>query len=228
MDRPKSQPGFRGIPSTIPQPGAGRLGRPTPDGRACIQQLGNLRDRNDSVLRQLRKAPRVAKPPKDGSDEPGLPRLCPLDCRHPGPRKESPGGSFRKDDKIHRHQMDTTTGLQHQENRNCLRSMVLFRWESLAAPVVSYSAWSLRGHILVLCAPMSVSQCACKISYCSRITHKATLHPPVYASSWCFKALLYISSRSPKYSYNLRRNFCSHGDARQVYIGNTACYVHVR
>ena len=102
----------------------------------------------------------------------------------------------------------------------------MFRWESLAAPVVSCSAWSLRGHISVLCAPLSVSRRACKISYSSRITHKATLHPPVYA--WCFKALLYISSRSPKCSYNLRRNFCSLGDARQVYIGNTGCYVRVR
>ena len=114
----------------------------------------------------------------------------------------------------------------HQENRNCLRSMVLFRWESLSAPVVSCSAWSLRGHILVLCAPLSVLRRGCKISYSSRITHKATLHPPVYA--WCFKALPYISSHSPKCSYNLRRNFCSLGDPRQVYIGNTVCYVHVR
>ena len=26
----------------------------------------------------------------------------------------------------------------------------------------------------------------------------------------------------------MRRNFCSLGDARQVYIGNTGCYVRVR
>ena len=114
----------------------------------------------------------------------------------------------------------------HQENRICLRSTVVFRWESLAAPVVSGSVWSLCGRILVLCAPLSVSRRAWKISYSSRITHKANLHSPMYA--WCFKAFLYISSRSPKCSYNLRRNFGSLGDARQVYIGNTACYVYVR
>ena len=39
--------------------------------------------------------------------------------------------------------------------------------------------------------------------------------------------LLYISSRSPKCSYNLRRNFCSLRDAQEVYIGNTGCYVRV-
>ena len=114
----------------------------------------------------------------------------------------------------------------HQENRIYLRSTVVFRSESLAAPEVSCSAWSLRGHISVLCATLSVSCRACQISYSSCITHKATLHPPVYAGG--FKALLYISSRSPKCTYNLRRNFCSLGDARQVYIGNTGCYVRVR
>ena len=102
----------------------------------------------------------------------------------------------------------------------------MFRWESLVAPEVSCSAWSLCGRILVLCAPLSVSRRACKISCSSCITHKATLHPPVYAGG--FKALLYISSRSPKCSFNLRRNFCSLRDARQVYIRNTACNVHVR
>ena len=102
----------------------------------------------------------------------------------------------------------------------------MFRWESLAAPIVSCSAWSLRGCILVLCAPLSVTRRTWKISYSSRITHKATLHPPVYAGG--FNALLYISSRSPKCSYNLRRNLCSLGDAWQVYTGNTACYVNVR
>ena len=77
----------------------------------------------------------------------------------------------------------------------------------------------------MLCAPLSVSWRACKISRSSCITPKATLHPPVYAGG--FRALLYISSRSPKCPYNLRRNFCSLRDARQVYIRNTACCVHV-
>ena len=114
----------------------------------------------------------------------------------------------------------------YQENRICLRSTVVFCCESLAAPVVSCSAWSFCGRIVVLCAPLSVSWRPCKISYSSCISHKATLHPPVYAVG--FKALLYISSRSPKRSYNLRHNLCSLGDVRQVYIGNTTCYVHVR
>ena len=116
-------------------------------------------------------------------------------------------------------------GGMDQENRICLRSTVVFRWESRAAPVVSYSAWSLHGRILVLCAPLSVSRHACKISYSSRITHKATLHPPIYAGG--YKVRLYISSCSPQCSFNLRRNVCSHRDARQVYIDNTAYYVHV-
>ena len=100
----------------------------------------------------------------------------------------------------------------HQENRIYLRSTVVFCWESLAAPVVTCSAWSLRGRILVLCAPLSNSRRTCKISYSSRMTHKATLHPPVYAVG--FKALLYISSRSPKCSYNLRRNLFTLGEVR--------------
>ena len=101
----------------------------------------------------------------------------------------------------------------------------MFRWESLAAPEVSCSAQSLRGCISVLCALLSDSRCTCKISRSSCITPKATLHSPVYAGG--FRVLLYTSTRSPKCSYNLRRNFCSLRDARQVYIRNTACCVHV-
>ena len=108
----------------------------------------------------------------------------------------------------------------------CLRSTVVFCWESLAAPEVSCSARSLRGGITGLCAPLSVSRRACKISRSSCITPKATLHPPVYAGG--FRALLYISSRSPKCLYNLPRKFCSLRDAQQVYRRNTACCVHVR
>ena len=92
----------------------------------------------------------------------------------------------------------------------------------------------------MLCAPLSVFRRGWTISYCSRITYKATLHPPVYAGSFIeqpvsvtyssvtLQALLYTSSGSPKRSYNLRRNFCSLRDALQIYIGNTSCYVHVR
>ena len=72
----------------------------------------------------------------------------------------------------------------HQENRFCLWSTVVFCWESLAAPEVPHSAWSLCGRISVLCAPLSVLRHACKISYSSCITHKATLHPHVYAGGF--------------------------------------------
>ena len=72
----------------------------------------------------------------------------------------------------------------HQENRICLRSTVVFHWESLAAPEVSCSARSLRGGISVLCAPLSVSCRAYKISYSSCITYKATLHSPVYVGGF--------------------------------------------
>ena len=88
------------------------MGRPTPNGRTRIQQLDNLCDRHDSRRRQLWKAPRVAKPPKDGSDEPGLPRLYPLDRRCTRTRKDSTDSSTRTNDEVRRHQEDTTTGLQ--------------------------------------------------------------------------------------------------------------------
>ena len=128
----------------------------------------------------------------------------------------------------------------HLKNRTCLRSMVVFRWKSLGAPKVSRRAWSLCGCIWMLCAPLSVFRRDLTTTHCSRNTHKATLHPPVYAwsfiqhpvsvtySSVTIQALLYSSSGSPKRWYNLHCNFCSLQDGLQIYIGNISYYMHIR
>ena len=72
----------------------------------------------------------------------------------------------------------------HQENRSCLRSTVVFRWETLGAPGVSCSGWSLWEPISLLCEPLSVSGSTWKNFYSPLNTLKATRHSPVHAGGF--------------------------------------------
>ena len=105
---------------------------------------------------------RASKPTADGLS--GSPETWPAINRPPQPEKHTPvprGKGTQK--KINQKQEQESrkgrrglTGsrrengercLMHQENRTCLRTTVVFRWESLGAPKVSRRAWSLCGRI---------------------------------------------------------------------------------